>query len=150
MDICIHVSIFTCIYSRGGLWRREGPLRGQAQGGCHCPLRGWGQKLSLMAPSHLDIQTQQQVLWALLPTPLTAGSSSQPPPSPTRGHCLTSCPPACKSLQSCLTLCDPMGCSPPGSSVLGILQARILEWVPCPPRDLPHPGVKPRLLCLLH
>ena len=31
--------------------------------------------------------------------------------------------------QSCLTLCDPMHCIPPGSSVLGILQARILEWV---------------------
>ena len=31
--------------------------------------------------------------------------------------------------QSCLTLCDPMDCSPPGSSVPGILQARILEWV---------------------
>ena len=28
-----------------------------------------------------------------------------------------------------LTLCDPMDCSPPGSSVLGILQARVLEWV---------------------
>ena len=32
-----------------------------------------------------------------------------------------------KSLQSCLTLCDPMDCSPPGSSVHGILQAKILE-----------------------
>ena len=31
--------------------------------------------------------------------------------------------------QSCPTLCDPMDCSSPGSSVLGILQARILEWV---------------------
>jgi len=31
--------------------------------------------------------------------------------------------------QSCLTFCDPMDCSPPGSSVHGILQARILEWV---------------------
>ena len=31
--------------------------------------------------------------------------------------------------QSCPTLCDPMGCSLPGSSVHGILQARILEWV---------------------
>ena len=31
--------------------------------------------------------------------------------------------------QSCLTLCDPMDCSPPDSSVHGILQARILEWV---------------------
>ena len=30
---------------------------------------------------------------------------------------------------SCLTLCDPMDCSPPGFSVHGILQARIVEWV---------------------
>ena len=36
---------------------------------------------------------------------------------------------AAKSLQSCLTLCDPVDCSPPGSSVHGILQARVLEWV---------------------
>ena len=36
---------------------------------------------------------------------------------------------AAKSLQLCLTLCDPMDGSPPGSSVPGILQARILEWV---------------------
>ena len=35
-------------------------------------------------------------------------------------------------LQSCLTLCDPMDCSPPGSSVHGILQSRILEWVAIP------------------
>ena len=31
--------------------------------------------------------------------------------------------------QSCLTICDPMDCSPSGSSVHGILQVRILEWV---------------------
>ena len=31
--------------------------------------------------------------------------------------------------QSCLTLCDPMDCRSPGSSVQGILQARLLEWV---------------------
>ena len=37
-----------------------------------------------------------------------------------------------KSLQLCLTLCNPMDCSPPGSSVPGILQARILEWVAIP------------------
>ena len=36
---------------------------------------------------------------------------------------------AAKSLQSCPTLCDPIDSSPPGSSVPGILQARILEWV---------------------
>ena len=34
--------------------------------------------------------------------------------------------------QSCLTLGDPMDCNPPGSSVHGILQARILEWVAMP------------------
>ena len=37
-----------------------------------------------------------------------------------------------KSLQSCLTLCNPVYYSPPGSSVHGILQARILEWVAMP------------------
>ena len=37
-----------------------------------------------------------------------------------------------KSLQSCLTLCDPMDCNPPGFSVHGILQLRILEWVATP------------------
>ena len=37
-----------------------------------------------------------------------------------------------KLLQSCLTLCDPMNCSPPASSVHGILQAGILEWVAIP------------------
>ena len=36
---------------------------------------------------------------------------------------------AAKSLQSCPTLCDPIDGSPIGSTVPGILQARILEWV---------------------
>ena len=36
---------------------------------------------------------------------------------------------ACLCSQSCLTLCNPMDCSLPGSSVLRIFQARILEWV---------------------
>ena len=65
-----------------------------------------------------------------------------------------------KSLQSCPTLCDPIDCSPPGSSVHGNLQARILEWVampssrqeywsglPCPPPgDLLDPGIEPASL----
>ena len=67
-------------------------------------------------------------------------------------HQLTQAPPhrywVCKKeksgsvAQSCPTLCDPIGCSPPGFSVHGILQARILEWVvipfsrgSSPPRD---------------
>ena len=36
---------------------------------------------------------------------------------------------AAKSLQSCPTLCDPIDGSPPDSAVLGILQARTMEWV---------------------
>ena len=43
-----------------------------------------------------------------------------------RGHLAAT---AAKSLQLCPTLCDPIDGSPPGSSVPGILQARILEWV---------------------
>ena len=50
-----------------------------------------------------------------------------------------------KSLQSWPTLCDPMDCSPPDSSVHGILQVRILEWVAMPssrgsfrPKDWTH------------
>ena len=51
---------------------------------------------------------------------------------------------SCSVAQLYPTLCDPMDCSPPGSSVHGILQARILEWVPFPPPgDLPHPGSEP-------
>ena len=53
--------------------------------------------------------------------------------------------------QSCPTLCNPMDCSPPGSSVHGIFQARILEWVAMPPPgDLPDQGSNPHLLHLLH
>ena len=63
-----------------------------------------------------------------------------------------------KSLQSCLTLCDAMGCNSLGSSVRGILQARILEWVAIPssrgsswPRDwtrISHVSCMGR--CVLH
>ena len=47
-------------------------------------------------------------------------------------------------LRSCLILCDPMNCSLPSSSVHGIFQARILEWVAIPfSRDLPDPRIEP-------
>ena len=46
--------------------------------------------------------------------------------------------------RSCLTLCDSMDCSLPGSSVHGIFQARILEWVANSfSGDLPDLGVEP-------
>ena len=50
----------------------------------------------------------------------------------------------CAHAQSCLAFCDTMDCSPPGSNVRGILQARILESVPLPPPgDLPDPRTDP-------
>ena len=63
-------------------------------------------------------------------------------------HMLTAClfnPIMCTCaqwLQSCPALRDPMGL--PGSSVLGILQAKILEWVAMSSsKDLPNPGIEP-------
>ena len=51
----------------------------------------------------------------------------------------------CLILQLCPTLCDPVDCSPPASSVHGILQTRNRSKLPCPPpRDLPKPGIEPR------
>ena len=47
------------------------------------------------------------------------------------GQCTVVCVCA-KSLQVCATFCNSMNCSPPGSSLMGILWARILEWVAMP------------------
>ena len=67
-------------------------------------------------------------------------SPSPPAPNPSRHQGLfqwviqvsinnySDCVCVCLVVQSCLTLCDPVNCSPPSSSVHGILQARILEW----------------------
>ena len=53
----------------------------------------------------------------------------------------------CLVAKSCLTLCDTMNCSPPGSSVSGVFQARILEYSSyCHfllHGDLPDPGIEP-------
>ena len=63
-------------------------------------------------------------------------------------HWYTYRPCACvhaKSFHSCLTLCNTVDCSPPGSSVHGILQEKILEWVAIPfSGDLPDPGIEPQ------
>ena len=48
--------------------------------------------------------------------------------------------------QSCLTLSDPMDCSLPGSSVHGIFQARILEWLAMPPGIFKTQGLNADLL----
>ena len=56
------------------------------------------------------------------------------------GACVCVC---AKFLQLCPTLFDPMDCSPPGSSVHGILQARILKLLCPPPGNLPNRGLEP-------
>ena len=51
--------------------------------------------------------------------------------------------------QLCLTLCDPVDCSPPGFSVHGILQARILEWIAIPfSRGFTQPGDQIQVSCI--
>ena len=51
--------------------------------------------------------------------------------------------------QSCQTLGNPMDCSPPGSSVHGILQARILEWVAISvSRGSSHPRDQTQVSCI--
>ena len=51
--------------------------------------------------------------------------------------------PACSVIQLCQTICN-TNCSPPSSSILGILQARILSGLPCLlPGDLLNPGIQP-------
>ena len=56
---------------------------------------------------------------------------------------------AAKSLQSCPTLCSPIDCSPPGSAVPGILQARTLEWVAISFSNVWKWKVKVKLLSLV-
>ena len=57
---------------------------------------------------------------------------------------LTSFMAMCERAQSCLTLCNLMDYSPPASSVHGIFQARLLEWVAVSfSRNLPNPEIEP-------
>ena len=64
--------------------------------------------------------------------------------------CVCVCVCVCMRAQSCPTLCDPVDCSPPGFSVHGILQSRILGWIAMPsstgssqPRDGTHVSWSP-------
>ena len=64
--------------------------------------------------------------------------------------CVCEC--ACTCAQSYPTLCDPIDCSPPGSSVHGLLQARIMQWVAISSSRgiFLTQGLTPHLSCLLH
>ena len=66
------------------------------------------------------------------------------------GNCVCVCVHG-KSIQSCPTLCDPIDYSPPASSIHGILQAKILEWVAMPSsRGFSPCRDRPCLLFLMH
>ena len=102
-------------------------------------------------------------LWCDLDTPtITCGQTAwsipgglleKTPPQWLHGAMVACLTPACVlSCYSCVWLSDPMDCSPPGSSVHGILQVRILEWVVMPSSRgiFLTQGWNPRLLCLLY
>ena len=56
----------------------------------------------------------------------------------------------CVLTSSAMSLCDPMDFSLPGSSVHGIILARVLEWVAISYSKVLGQGLNPHLLCLLH
>ena len=107
-------------------------------------------------PPHADtLQTQHGPLHAETHTDIPSHTLHAPHPSqccPARASTGYRACVRAKSLQSCLTLCNAMDCSLPGSSVHGILQARILEWVyhALLQGIFPTQGPNLRLLCLLH
>ena len=92
-------------------------------------------------PQHSQRDSQTTSISALcaptdMPIPLARQRS--------RGPAQSSIVPASSVAQLCLTLCDPRDCSPPGSSVHGISQARILEWAAISSsRDLLNPVIEP-------
>ena len=73
-------------------------------------MKSESQNIKQISKKQLFLSLQQELLKPTYPTSPAAAA-------------------AAKSLQSCPTLCDPIDGSPPGSSVPGILQARILEWI---------------------
>jgi len=98
-------------------------------------LGPWGSQQLMMLCTHIGADVV-----ALCP----------PGPAPSQAACtcthtLSAWVTECSVAQSCLSLFNPTDCSPPGSSVHGILQARILEWLPfSSPGDLPGSGIKPK------
>ena len=118
-------------------------LRGCGGGGlitksCLTPATPW--TIACQAPLSMGFPRQEFYSGLLFPSPWDFPDPGIKPTSPalqtdslplSQGSPLRSCAVLCcaKSLQLCLTLCDPMDCSLPSSSVYGILQARILEWV---------------------
>ena len=99
--------------------------------GCHFLLQCMKVKVKSLSPVQLLVTP-----WtAAHQAPLSMGFSRQeywsgvPLPSPYELSVITRILKSKSEVaQSCVTLCNPMDCSPPGSSVHGILRARVLEW----------------------
>ena len=82
-----------------------------------------------------EIENLVQAVWLL---------KVEPGFEPTQSGSLNLCAVLRLVAQSFLTLCDPRDCSPPGSSVHGIFQVRILEWAAISSsRDLLNPIIEP-------
>ena len=77
--------------------------------------------------SNTGVTTQVESLEGVMKTEERLSNGNQPFRTPSRGKVFFKL--KVLVLKSCLSLCDPIDCGPPGSSVHGILQARILEWV---------------------
>ena len=112
------------------LWRGTGRPPPQGAPG----LQGESQTENLLGPSkahppfwaHNWLLVKANLGWSGFPL---ASPPDRASPWQAHIHCAQPKVKESKVAQSCATLCDPTDCSPPGSSVLGIFQARILEWV---------------------
>ena len=115
---------------------------------CHCSLSGfkntWNQKQKLEAKSGA---LGEPGLHAEIGLPLEGHVDRR-----AMEHFDLFCAQCTKLIQSCPTFCDPVDHSPPGSSVHGPLQVRILKWVAMPsssrssqPRDGTHISMSPAL-----
>ena len=107
--------------------------------------------IHLQAPLSMKFSRQEHWSGSPLPSPRDLLHPRIGPRSPhwqmgsTAGSTWAVCCACTQRLWFCLSLWDPMDCSPPGSSVHGLLQARILEWVAMPssressqPKDQTH------------
>ena len=88
--------------------------------------------VAIQAP--LSMEFSRQKYWSGLPFPSPEdlpdpGIKPMSPASSDRSFTDSAACAVCSVTQSYPILCDPMDCSPPDSSVHGILQARLLEWV---------------------
>ena len=132
MCVCVCVCVCVCPVTQSCLTlQSHGLLSHQASLSMGFPRQEHWSELSFPTPGNLPNPGIEPMA---LVSPALAG------------RFFTTAPPG-KMLvtQSCPTLCDPMGCSPPSSSVHGILQARLLEWLSFSSKGaLPNSGIKPR------